>query len=115
MGVNHNPALLSLFWAVYRPVFARVKKSLTPGHMTYATLTSDTVIRTNDRATHKRRCLVLTDEGARHPFRAELPPHVRNDLLDIPAESLWRLTVDDVRGFASTYVATMAAVLVFIM
>lgn len=61
-----------------------------------------------------RRSLVLTDETCRHPFRASLPPHVKADLLDIPAESLWRLTVEDVRGFASVYVATFAAVLVFI-
>ncbi|MHA7818801.1 MAG: hypothetical protein ACX930_04030 [Erythrobacter sp.] len=62
-----------------------------------------------------RRGLVLTDERARHPFRASLPPSVRDELHDIPAESLWRLTADDVRGFASTYFAVFAAVLVFIM
>ena len=62
-----------------------------------------------------RRALVLTDESAGHPFRRSLPPHVKRDLLDIPAESLWRLTADDVRGVASIYVATFAAVLVFIM
>ena len=61
-----------------------------------------------------RRSLVLTDETCRHPFRASLPPRVKADLLDIPAESLWRLTVEDVRGFASVYVAATAAVLVFI-
>ena len=61
-----------------------------------------------------RRSLVLTDETSRHPFRASLPPHVKSDLLDIPAESLWRLTAEDVRGFASVYVAVTAAVLVFI-
>ena len=62
-----------------------------------------------------RRSLVLTDEGAGHPFRRSLPPHVKSELHDIPAESLWRLTLDDVRGVASTYVATFLAVLVFIM
>ncbi|MFL0356936.1 hypothetical protein ACI5KX_10710 [Erythrobacter sp. GH1-10] len=61
-----------------------------------------------------RRNLVLTDETSRHPFRASLPPHVKEDLYDIPAESLWRLTAEDVRGFASVYVAATAAVLVFI-
>lgn len=61
-----------------------------------------------------RRSLVLTDETSRHPFRATLPPRVKEELHDIPAESLWRLTADDVRGFASTYVAATAAVLVFI-
>jgi hypothetical protein len=83
--------------------------------MTYATLTQFAVKRIPNREAHKRRSLVLTDESARHPFRATLPPSVRSELHDIPAESLWRLTVDDVRGVASTYVATMAAVLVFIM
>ena len=83
--------------------------------MTYACLTSDHVKRPGIMHGRRRRSLVLTDEGARHPFRASLPPHVREDLLDIPAESLWRLTTEDVRGVASTYVATLAAVLVFIM
>jgi hypothetical protein len=62
-----------------------------------------------------RRSLVLTDESARHPFRAILPPRVRGDLIPIPAEDLWRLTLADVRGAASTYVATTAAVLAFIL
>ena len=62
-----------------------------------------------------RRSLVLTDETARHWFRASLPPHVKRDLIPIPAEALWRLTMDDVRGVASTYVAATAAVLVFIL
>lgn len=62
-----------------------------------------------------RRSLVLTDEIARHPFRASLPAHVRTNEYENPAESLWRLTQDDVRGFASTYIATFAAVLAFII
>ncbi|MBV7267486.1 hypothetical protein [Erythrobacter ani] len=61
-----------------------------------------------------RRSLVLTNETNRHPFRKTLPPHVANDIIDIPAESLWRLTTNDVRGFASAYVAATAAILVFI-
>ncbi|MBD2842160.1 hypothetical protein [Erythrobacter rubeus] len=44
-----------------------------------------------------------------------LPPHVKNDIFDIPAESLWRLTAKDVQGFASTYVAATAAILIFII
>ncbi len=84
--------------------------------MSYAPLSSTLVQRPVEPSdTAKRRSLVLTDERAQHPFRAHLPPHVRDDLHDIPAESLWRLTMDDVRGVASTYVATTAAVLVFIM
>ena len=61
-----------------------------------------------------RRNLVLTAEAARHPFRATLPPHILTDELAAPAESLWKLTRDDVRGFATVYVATFAAMLAFI-
>lgn len=62
-----------------------------------------------------RRSLVLTDESARHWFRRSLPPHVRRDLIPIPAEELWRLTIEDVRGFASVYVAATAAIFAFIL
>jgi hypothetical protein len=62
-----------------------------------------------------RRSLALTDETARHWFRRSLPPHVKRDLLPIPAEGLWRLTVEDVRGFASAYVAATAAIFAFII
>jgi len=62
-----------------------------------------------------RRALVLTDESARHPFRSILPPRVRAEIFDIPAEKLWALTRDDVRGVASTYVTVTAAVLAFIL
>jgi hypothetical protein len=62
-----------------------------------------------------RRSLVLTDESARHWFRRSLPPHVKRDLIPIPAEDLWRLTMADMRGFASVYLATTAAVLAFIL
>ncbi len=62
-----------------------------------------------------RRSLVLTDESARHWFRASLPPHVKANLIPIPAEALWRLTMQDVRGFASTYVALTLAVFAFIV
>ncbi|MFM7349460.1 MAG: hypothetical protein ACKO01_08215 [Erythrobacter sp.] len=62
-----------------------------------------------------RRSLVLTDESARHWFRQSLPPHVKQELIPIPAESLWRLTMEDVRGVASTYVALTLAVFAFIV
>jgi hypothetical protein len=62
-----------------------------------------------------RRSLALTDESARHWFRQILPPHVKRDLIPVPAESLWRLTVEDVRGFATTYVALTLAVFAFII
>ncbi|MEL7446484.1 MAG: hypothetical protein AAGK02_11855 [Pseudomonadota bacterium] len=61
-----------------------------------------------------RRSLVLSDETARHPFRASLPPHIRSDEYEAPAESLWRLTRDDVKGFTSVYVATFVAIIAFI-
>lgn len=68
-----------------------------------------------------RRSLVLSDETARHPFLASLPPHVRrvrhdNEPCD-PDEDLswWKLTRDDIRGFVSTYLATFLAALVFIL
>ncbi len=61
-----------------------------------------------------RRSLVLTDESARHPFRAIQPMHNRNNKLEAPAEVLWKLTRDDVRGFATTYIAALAAIIVFI-
>ena len=82
--------------------------------MTRARLTSDLITRPrgDDRT---RRSLVLTDESARHPFRALLPPHIKRDLIPIPAEDLWRLTLADVRGFASVYVAATAAILTFII
>jgi hypothetical protein len=62
-----------------------------------------------------RRSLVLTDETARHWFRMGLPPHVKSNLIPIPAEALWRLTLDDVRGIASTYVAATLAIFAFIV
>ena len=61
-----------------------------------------------------RRTLVLTDEASRHPFRATLPAHIRSNELEAPAECLWRLTQQDVRGFATVYLATFAAALAFI-
>ncbi|MEO1967584.1 MAG: hypothetical protein ABGW87_02580 [Sphingomonadaceae bacterium] len=62
-----------------------------------------------------RRSLVLTDEAARHPFRARLPQHVRTGpLASFSMPSNWRLTAGDVRGFATAYFATFAAVLAFI-
>ncbi len=61
-----------------------------------------------------RRSLVLTDESARHWLRAGLPPHVRRDVIPIPAERLWRLTMADARGIASAYVAASLAAFAFI-
>lgn len=71
-------------------------------------------------AGRRRRALVLTDESARHPFRASLPRHVTEVQEpsyeeEAAAPIFWRLTRDDIRGFASVYFATFAAVLVFIL
>ncbi len=90
-----------------------------------------------------RRSLVLTNETARHPFRASLPTHVFEvveepspqhepevraamnargetvdqtvDVFEEAAREWWRLTRSDVRGFVSTYLAVFLAVLVFII
>lgn len=61
--------------------------------------------------TRKRRSLVLTNEAARHPFRASLPvavamPRVRS--------ALARSTGSDVRDFVTAFVATFVVVSVFI-
>lgn len=94
--------------------------------MTNASLTGNLIVKPaqksrlphdNDNRTQvrRRRSLVLTDESAGHPFRASLPPHVKADIHDIPAEKLWRLTMQDIQGFASVYLAATAAILAFII
>ncbi|GAA3794388.1 hypothetical protein GCM10022600_14690 [Qipengyuania pelagi] len=62
-----------------------------------------------------RRSLVLTDEAARHPFRASLPPHVCAEDAMAHDESIWRVTASDVRGVATAYFACLAATLAFIL
>ncbi len=66
-----------------------------------------------------RRALVLTSDAARHWFRASLPQR-RSGFADLPTGGTidwrdWRLTAADVRGVATTYFATVAAVLAFIV
>ncbi|MXO59381.1 hypothetical protein GRI89_07485 [Altererythrobacter salegens] len=65
-----------------------------------------------------RRYLVLGDETARHPFRQSLPPHVRDAALAAPLPRTWRevleISREDVRGFATSYVACLVAVAAFI-
>ncbi|WP_170002906.1 hypothetical protein [Pseudopontixanthobacter vadosimaris] len=65
-----------------------------------------------------RRSLVLTDESARHPFRASLPPHIRSAGSPAPAKPArkrsWMLTRDDLGGFLSAYFGCFVAVSIFI-
>ena len=64
-----------------------------------------------------RRTVVLTDEAARHPFLASLPPHVRfvaaeGEEKDEDARSRW--TMQDLREFLMAYCASFLAVSAFI-
>jgi hypothetical protein len=62
-----------------------------------------------------RRSLVLTDETARHPFLASLPPHVRGHAPIVASRPAWAISQDDVRGFVSAYFACLVAVAIFIV
>ena len=63
-----------------------------------------------------RRSLVLTDETARHPFRASLPAQWREERHEFAEPRVpWRYTLlEDARGFAQTYCACLMAVIAFI-
>ena len=61
-----------------------------------------------------RRSLVLTDESARHPFRASLPPHVRASVKPEKEKPSWAMTAADWRDFLSAYCACFLAVSTFI-
>jgi hypothetical protein len=61
-----------------------------------------------------RRSLVLTDESARHPFRASLPPHVRMGKPILRSVRGLGLTRQDLRLFMTTYVSGSLAALAFI-
>lgn len=62
-----------------------------------------------------RRSLVLTDEKARHPFLASLPPHIR---LGAEAQAIKRTRraglLNDLRDFVSAYCACFVAVSLYI-
>ena len=87
--------------------------------MLQASLTSQAIQKANRRRQYERakgrRSLVFSHEPLRHRFRAGLPLHVKQDLIPIPADALWHLTREDMQGFASTYIALTAAILVFIL
>ncbi|WP_095011855.1 hypothetical protein [Tsuneonella mangrovi] len=61
----------------------------------------------------QRRALVLTDETARHPFRANLPPFVLREAEPVPVRTSWRLTRGDVTAFAATYIACFTMAVAF--
>lgn len=60
-----------------------------------------------------RRSLVLTDDAARHPFLASLPPHVRRVTDPVRARRS-RLSLHDLRDFLAAYSACFVAVSLFI-
>ncbi|HQV02872.1 MULTISPECIES: hypothetical protein [unclassified Novosphingobium] len=63
----------------------------------------------------KRRSLVITDETARHPFRAGLAPHIR--LGTEPRATARRrpwFKLDDLRDFLMAYCACFLAVSLYI-
>lgn len=62
-----------------------------------------------------RRALVLTDESARHPFLASLPPHVRGSWTTERVGTSWRITTQDVKEFMMAYCACFFAVSAFIV
>ncbi|MCZ8323715.1 MAG: hypothetical protein O9283_00450 [Sphingomonadaceae bacterium] len=62
-----------------------------------------------------RRALVLTDETARHPFRASLPPHVRKGIEPRPARVRSPFTMQDLRDFLLAYCACFLAVSTFLL
>ena len=61
-----------------------------------------------------RRALVVTDESARHPFLASLPPHVRSRDEVGPVQRTWRITTQDAKEFLMAYCACFLAVSAFI-
>ena len=61
-----------------------------------------------------RRALVITDETARHPFLASLPPHIRGLAHEGPPQRNWRITAQDVKDFLLAYCACFLAVSAFI-
>lgn len=61
-----------------------------------------------------RRSLVLTDESARNPFLASLPPHIRSGKEAVPSRMPWRFNLGDLRDFALAYAACFVAVSVYI-
>lgn len=62
-----------------------------------------------------RRALVVTDERARHPFLASLPPHVRRGIEPIRRRVAGHITLQDVKEFLMAYCACFVAVTTFLI
>lgn len=62
-----------------------------------------------------RRALVITDESARHPFLASLPPHVRRGTEPFQRKVSGRFTVQDIKEFLMAYCACFVAVSAFLI
>lgn len=62
----------------------------------------------------KRRSLVLTDETARHPFRANLAPHVLRGTRPVAVPRRRWFSMDDLRDFLLAYCACFLAVSLYI-
>ena len=64
-----------------------------------------------------RRALVVTDESARHPYRASLPPFVKAQAITLRtplADLANRLPVQAIKEFLLAYCACFLAVSTFI-
>ena len=61
-----------------------------------------------------RRSLVLVDETARHPFLANLAPHVRRGTMPLAVPRKHGITLDDLRDFLMAYCACFIAASAFI-
>jgi hypothetical protein len=62
-----------------------------------------------------RRALVITDETARHPFLASLPPHVRAAQAPRMAHKAPWFTLRDLQDFLMAYCACFLAVSTFLI
>ncbi len=62
-----------------------------------------------------RRSLVLTDESARHPFRASLPPHVRAGVAESEQTDRSAWAGSDLRRFFAAYCASLVVVSILIV
>jgi len=61
-----------------------------------------------------RRSLVTTDETARHPFLASLPPHIRASAAVVEARPRIRLSRGDIQRFFLAYIGCFVAASIFI-